>query len=90
VGLLLAGVLLHEAHEEDEQDGGGGDADDDRDHHDGPAEHCGDRNVAVAHRDLSDHLVVDAGDEVVEFGVDLAAYGGEYPSTRNRNMGRKR
>jgi hypothetical protein len=72
VAFLFIGVLLHESHEEDEEDGGGGDADDDGEHHDGPADVGADRDIAVPHCDLRDHLVVEAGDEAVQLGVHLA------------------
>jgi hypothetical protein len=72
VGLLLAGILLHESHEEDEQDGGGGDSDDDGDHHDSPSDFRAHSYVPVAHSHLGDDLVVEAGDEGIEFGIDFA------------------
>ena len=90
MGLFFVGVLLHEPHEEDEEDGGGGDADDDGDDHEDPSQSGDDDDIPVADCDLGDHLVVDAGDEIVEVGVDGAKWDRVYPSMRRSCRGRSR
>ena len=90
MGLLFVGVLFHEPHEEDEQNGGSGDADDDGDDHEDPSQTCNDHYVSIADCNLGDDLVVDAGDEVVEIGVDGAEWGEGYPSMSRSCRGRRR
>ena len=60
-------------------EGWGGDADDDGDDHEDPSQTGYDHYVSISDRNLGDDLVVDAGDEVVEIGVDGAEWGEGYP-----------
>ena len=88
--LLFIGILLHESHEKDEQNGSSSNAYDDRDHHNGSSQVSAHSNVSVAHRDLSDDLIVKTGYERIQFCIDLAKSSKSYLSTNMSTKGRKR
>lgn len=75
MGLFLTGILFHEPHEENEQNRCGSNTNDNRDHHNSSAYQRIDCYITVAHCNLRDDLVIEAGDEGVKFGVDLAMLG---------------
>ena len=70
--LFLIGVLFHEPHKEDEQDGGSGDADDDWNNHENSANSCNDHDVSIPNGNLSDYLIVNTSNEIVEVRIDAS------------------
>ena len=70
--LFLVCILLHKSHEKDEKNGSSCDTYNDGDDHVYSTNESYDNDVTIANCNLSNNLIVDAGNKIIKIGINIS------------------